>query len=112
MNSRLIMFLISVVGLIFIVNISRSIVTLWQRGAIVTEREEVRDKLAERKAELEKQALEVESPEYIEEVAREKLNLQKEGEVVVVLPKDLQVLASEDAVPEVPNWQKWWNLFF
>jgi cell division protein FtsB len=78
----------------------------------VAEREAVRDRLEAEKQALAKKAGEVESPVYIERVAREKLNLQKEGEIVVVLPKDLSTAVAEEAQPQLPNWQKWWKLFF
>ena len=61
--------------------------------------------------ELKKILKSVQSPEFIEKQAREKLNMGKRGEVVVVLPK------TENQRPkieneELPNWQKWYKLFF
>lgn len=113
MKSRLITFLISIISLVFIVNISRSIYELWQKGSVLSERQEVRDELAATSEELQKKLAEAESPEFIEKQAREKLNLQKEGEVVVVLPKDLEKTEVEvENEVTIPNWQKWWNVFF
>lgn len=112
MKTRLIMFLISMVGLLFIVNISRSIYDLWLRHDIVAEREEVKNSLKKENEELQKELARVQSPEYIEDMARDKLNLQKEGEVVVVLP---EISASPEPQTEItinPNWKKWWKLFF
>ncbi len=111
MSNRLIMFIISVVCLVFIVNISRSIYSLWQKGSYVTEREQVKAKLQQENAELETGLKEAESPEFIEREAREKLNLQKSGETVVILPQDLklsQPQVTKEAV--VPNWQRWRRL--
>jgi len=69
--------------------------------------------------ELESKLSEVRSREYIEKESREKLGLQYEGEVVVVLPDEevLRLLAPQDKgeiKEELPksNWQKWLNLFF
>lgn len=106
------MILISVFSLIFIVNLSRSIYALWQKRAVVGERKQVEEELARRNAELQKKAQEVESEAFIEKQAREKLNLQKEGEVVVVLPKNLGQIDPQSSPRPLPNWQRWWELFF
>ena len=49
--------------------------------------------------------------EYREKLIREKLNMQKEGEVIVVMPKkeakkDKDMISSESQA----NWQRWWSL--
>lgn len=62
------------------------------------------------------------STDFQEKEAREKLNLQKENEKMIVLHKDVvpqdsqaenvesgSGLSPEDASP---NWQKWWKHFF
>lgn len=62
----------------------------------------------------------LQTPEFQEKVAKEKLNLQKPDEnVVVVKPavsaqqKDDQTQAqTEEVQPESPNHLKWWNYFF
>jgi 2-phospho-L-lactate guanylyltransferase (CobY/MobA/RfbA family) len=60
---------------------------------------------------------EKESEEFIEKELRNKLNLAKKGEIVVVLPDEeiLRKLAperveEEEALPD-PNWKKWLKLF-
>lgn len=66
---------------------------------------------------LEGQVKLVNTQDFVEKVARDKLGLAKEGEIVVVLPED-EVLArlspqipdSEDFLPE-PNWKRWVKLF-
>jgi len=62
------------------------------------------------------------STDFQEKEAREKLNLQKGDEKMIVLRKDVvpadsqpQVnAAAPQAPPEdnSPNWQKWWKYFF
>lgn len=58
--------------------------------------------------------------DFQEKVAKEKLNLQKQDESVVVvksndkqeeLKNDNQV-STENIEDNSPNYQKWWNLFF
>lgn len=51
--------------------------------------------------------------EYKEKIIREKLNMQKEGEVLAVLPKtdkSKQVPGMVETETKEANWEKWWNL--
>lgn len=112
MSYRLIMFLISIISLAFIVSLSRSIYTLWQKGDLVTQREAILTTRKDENQALSQKLSQVQDEAFIEEQARNKLNLSREGEIVVVLPKDLPV-ASEAPAPQItPNWQQWWKLFF
>ena len=73
-----------------------------------------------RKESLEKEVAQKQSLEYLEREARDRLNLVKPGERIVILPPKEQVsgirfqeLGSEITVDQqIPNWQKWWKLFF
>ena len=114
MKQRLIMFSISLFCLVSIVGIRRSIYTLWKQGGVIAEHEAVLVKLQEENQQLQKKLADVRSVEYIEHAAREKLNLQKAGEVVVVLPKSQVWDPNEENIPEprLSNWQQWWKLFF
>jgi len=51
------------------------------------------------------------TPEYQEKQAREKLNLKKDGEFVVVLPDNSQSAQSANSVP-TSNTKLWFNYFF
>lgn len=56
-----------------------------------------------------------ESSDFIEEEARNKLNMAKPGETIVILPKSLQGVVDQKTVPtaeELPNWKRWVSLFF
>jgi cell division protein FtsB len=66
---------------------------------------------------LKQELQEKQSEEFIEKELRDKLNLAKEGEIIVVLPDDevLRKLApketeEEEVLPD-PNWKKWFKLF-
>ena len=53
------------------------------------------------------------TPEFIEKEAREKLNLGKVGETIVLIENsELIPHTSSPISPQEPNWKKWWNLFF
>ncbi|EKE19246.1 MAG: hypothetical protein ACD_9C00073G0007 [uncultured bacterium] len=62
----------------------------------------------------------LETPEFQEKIAKEKLNLQKADENVVVVkqgaakenqPSNEQITVQED-LREIPNYRKWWDFFF
>lgn len=78
--------------------------------------QEADKKLAEEKErndELKKKMAFTKSDYYREKIVREKLNMQRPGEVVVVLPESVDEEDKEEksiAVGEEPNWIKWWNV--
>ncbi len=54
----------------------------------------------------------VQTKGYKEKQIREKLNMQKEGEVIVVMPKKDGLATKNTIVGEnsLQVWEKWWNL--
>ena len=56
------------------------------------------------------------SPEFIEQEARNRLGLGREGETVVLMPNDKLQMTNEKTEDKtavnLPNWKKWWRLFF
>ncbi len=115
MKQRLITLLIYSASLFIIVNISRSIVSLWQKQHIISEQEQIHKQLEAENKELNQILSQVQSPEFVEKQAREKLNLKRLGEIVVILPEELkQTEIGQEPEEEValPNWKRWWKLFF
>lgn len=74
--------------------------------------------LEKQNAELEIKVETVQTQDFIEKQARDKLGLAKPGETVVVLPDPeiLRKLAPERSTEETalpdPNWKKWMKIFF
>ena len=57
----------------------------------------------------------IQSAHFIEEQARNKLGLAKNGETIVIIPAEKlkQILgASQSAKVRLPNWLGWWRVFF
>ena len=55
------------------------------------------------------------SDEYVEQEAREKLGMQKEGEKVVIVPESEEFLAKvagEQDIGDLENWRMWVEYFF
>lgn len=73
-------------------------------------------KLEAQNRELKKRLSEVNSSEFIEQQARDKLGLGKKGEVVVIIPEDKLklVMGASASAQEIrlPNWLGWLRLFF
>lgn len=113
-NNRLVQTLIIIVGIGLIVNLSRNIIKLLKSA------EEM--KLAEQKVErLEKESQELaqkkefyQSEAFVEQEARDKLNMAREGETMVVLPPNIkEVLGEKENLPSAtqPYWRQWLSLF-
>lgn len=96
-----------------IINVVRSSVHLSERGSILQEAELDLQKAKTRNETLKRELARVESPDYIEKEARDKLNLAKEGEVVVLLPSiSPPVQPTPTIIEDIPNWEKWRRVFF
>ena len=104
-------FIITVLGIILIANLVRSIAGLWQKGEIIKDYEKRLLDAQGRNEEIKKNLARLQSPEYIEKQAREKLNLGKEKEYVVILPA-ITPSPSPPLAENLPNWQRWLRLFF
>jgi hypothetical protein len=50
--------------------------------------------------------------DFKEKLIREKLNMQKEGEILAVMPEKnpTQKATLGEKEDQVPNWEKWWKL--
>jgi cell division protein FtsB len=106
--------IIGVVSVFVAIGLARSIVDHWHKRAIVTERQEALKREEERNRTLVARLEEATSSAFIEKEAREKLGLVKEGDIVVLLDKaqNAEINFQKDRNPSLPNWKKWWNLFF
>lgn len=65
-----------------------------------------------RSVELKERYAQVQTPAYIEKMARDKLNMQKDGEMVVLLSGDEEqfVNKEEASYEEEANYLRWWKL--
>ena len=78
-----------------------------KKEALVVENKELKEKLEY-----------VDSDEFVEKEARNKLNMSKENEVIVVLPVDKlsqlsqNVNKNKETDEDLANYQQWWHLFF
>ena len=96
---------------VFTVRLGRNVWKLWKAGERIKQAElEVRSQELENQ-ELQKRLAEVQSPEFIEKEAREKLGLGKEGETIVVMPDNADLKSQISNLNGEPNWRKWWKVY-
>lgn len=55
----------------------------------------------------------VKKDSYVEQEARDKLGMVKNGETIVIIPSPSITPSQISIAPDTqPNWLKWWKLFF
>ncbi len=106
---------IIVIGIIFY-NLIMQLLDATKSSERLTKAVEELYQLEAKNKELKKQLEKVQSREFIEEQARNKLGLGKKGETVVIIPdeKIRQVLgeSKKNMEERLPNWLGWWKVFF
>lgn len=103
---------------LFIVSLIRNILRINQANKEILEAEERVDEAIAENNELKAKVEKLRSSEFQEAQLRDKLDLAKEGEIVVVLPDEeiLRKLApkrieEENILPD-PTWRRWLKLFY
>ena len=114
---KFIVYLLLIIFALLSLSLYRNMARITKSKSTVDEAGERVNKLENEKKELEARLSEVSSEYYIEKQIRDKLNLTKEGEIMVILPPEdvLRKLApkeeEKEAVLPDPNWRKWIILF-
>lgn len=109
-KSRLITAVILILGFYLTFSLAKGTYNLWQRAERVKEAQEERMEAEKKNRELKEKLEFVQSPKFVEKEAREKLGLAKPGETVVIMTP--QEATSSAVEKNLPNWKKWWELFF
>lgn len=115
MRKKIINFTILIIGVGLIINLSRDILRLLKAGERIEQAQLRVEELEKENLELQELSQYYQGEEFIEEQARNKLNLAREGETIVILPPNVGELVGwkeEEKTPEIPNWKKWFKLFF
>jgi len=114
-KKRLIRYLILILGIYLVIVLSRELFNLLKKGERIEKMEEKIEGLKMKNQESKERLEYVKSEEFVEKEVRDKLNMAKEDEVIVVLPeglelRDQQLEASSEE--DWPNWKRWLKLFF
>jgi cell division protein FtsB len=113
-KNKLIQTLIIIVGVGLIVNLSRNIIKLLKSAEEMKLAEQRIEKLEKEAQNLAQKKEFYESEAFVEQEARDKLNMVKEGETMVVLPPNIkEVLGEKENLPSTPQpcWRQWLDLF-
>jgi len=114
LKKKPIQILIIVIGIALIVSLSRSILKMFRAKDELKLAEQKIEELQKEAASLTEKKEFYQSEEFVEQEARNKLNMVKEGETVVVLPPNLkEIIGGKEDQPlaPLPNWRQWLNLF-
>lgn len=101
-----------IIGFYLILTTVRALGDFWNAGDKLTQRQRRLATLQKQQQELYKRKAQVESEEYVEQVARNELGMAKTGEKIIIVPENLLIPPTESVEQNVPNWQKWRDLFF
>ncbi len=116
MVKKIIVLLAILVTILILFGLGKQISEALQAGSSLDKATDNLSKLQEENQSLKQRLKEVENPLFIEKIARDKLNLAKPNEIVVIISEsELQnILTSKEATPEakMENWQGWLNLIF
>jgi len=103
---------VTIISLGLAVTAGRTIIELWQRRDVVSVRERELRKIQAENDALEGKLTDMASDAYVESVARDQLGMIREGETIVMLPEGVVHTEKNGSDQDLPNWRKWWRLFF
>lgn len=101
-----------IVFLVIINNLVRSIYSIWQKDKLALNAEKALSFQKEENQRLKAELSYVQTPEFIEKEARDKLFMTKPNESVVLGSGDQGKDLPNNKVENKPNWKKWLELFF
>ena len=112
-RSRLVRITALVICVSIGIGIIKSVYTLSQKKGIIAERQQVLIALTAKNRQLQEELREATGTAFIEQAARDKLGLVREGETVVIMDTSQITNPNTQKSPsEVPSWKQWWRLFF
>ncbi|MBP9669829.1 septum formation initiator family protein [Candidatus Woesebacteria bacterium] len=112
---RFVLYGVIVFQILLIISLVRGIQLSARSKERIERMQQTKEKLLVEREKLKQEQEYVQSPFYLEEVARNELHLSKEGETVVIIPESIilgEGNSSQESVisRDKPNWQKWWGV--
>lgn len=111
---KIVFWIIIILWLNVLYQLSFSIYSLWQKQDVITLAQKNLEKSKKENENLKKEIVRAKTKTFIEEEARNKLFMIKNGEKTLIIPDNLIQVAkinSSDKSKD-PNWKQWWSLFF
>lgn len=112
--AKYIRILIVIFGFVLVFRTGSNVWRLYKTGDRVANAREKLAQVARENEELKKMTEEVNKPEYMEKLAREKLGYGYEGEIVLIIPEQTQnsndklQITNQD---NLPSWKQWRKLY-
>ena len=105
-------FLIIVIVLLLVINsLVHSIYDIWSKQDLLNQAQKELTKEEQKNQKLKAELSFVQTPQFIEGEARNKLFLVKPGEQQVLIPNTASE-SSKVQEKQIPSWKQWLNLFF
>lgn len=95
----------------FLLQLTRSITDLWERGSVMEHAEEKLERVRNENKTLQRQLQDTESLAFIEKQAREKLNLARSDEVIAIITNVSPTPQPSPVVVPKQNWEQWLDVF-
>ena len=112
MHNRYLNYILIGLCLLLIFNLIRTWWQLQSRGDVIKKTEEKLEQALDLHKKLERDLAKVQSPKFIEQQARNKLNLTREGDVVLMLPPITpEIEPTPTPVDTSSNLDKWLKVF-
>lgn len=105
-------FIVVLILLFIINNLAHSIIDIYQKQDVLTNAQKQLDREKTKNQKLKAELSYVQSQQFLEEEARNKLFLIKPGEQEILIPQTEEQKGRETPKKQIPNWQQWLNLFF
>lgn len=109
--------IVIILGLLFLINLSKDILRLWRAGDRLGLAEKNLEGLREENLRLREEKEFLESPLFLEQQIRDKLNMAKSDEMIVILPQGIEAETQEAEAgrkegESLAVWQEWLALFW
>lgn len=109
-SRRLMSWVIVALGLLAAFQMSLNIWKVYRSGSRIDQASKALETAKRQQQDLQKNLNYVQTSEFIEKEAREKLGMGRPGEVVLIMPK-FDTKPQETGEPNLASWQKWWRLY-
>lgn len=113
-HHRRLQIFLAIAGIALIVNLAKDTLRLLRSSQQLKTAEQEVERLEKETLSLIEKKEYYQSDEFVEEEARNKLSMVKEGEVVVILPPNVKEILGEVEAKikePLPYWRQWLNLF-
>lgn len=110
---KVLFIIVVIVCLVIINNLVRSIHSIWQKNSLATDAQRELNYQKQESERLKSELSYVQTQEFIEKEARDKLFMGKSKESIVLGAQDQDAQnLSNNKKHNKPNWKKWLGLFF